>query len=224
MLFAGLTLKEDKYIEFAAQQCIKMYRIFLDPEYGVLHQSRGFCEDKETFSEDHWSRGNGWGYLGMADLLEFMPKSCKYYDEFLAIYREFSANLIRYQNENGLWRQELTLESAWEESSGSALILYGLGTGMRLGILDKETYWDVFVNGLHGLLDHCLDKEFATYKSCPGCLCPAVGDERGTIRAYVEGKQPEKDEVHSYGSLMLAFYEAYKNGIEDLPAPQNESL
>lgn len=32
MLFAGLTLKEDKYIEFAAQQCIKMYRIFLDPE------------------------------------------------------------------------------------------------------------------------------------------------------------------------------------------------
>lgn len=32
MLFAGLTLKADKYIEFAAQQCIKMYRIFLDPE------------------------------------------------------------------------------------------------------------------------------------------------------------------------------------------------
>ena len=136
MLFAGLTLKEDKYIEFATQQRIKMYPIFLDPEYGVLHQSRGFCEDKEAFPEDHWSRGNG----------------------------------------------------------------------------------------LHGLLDRCLDKEFATYKSCPGCLCPAVGDEKGTIRAYVEGKQPEKDEEHSYGSLMLAFYEACKNGIEDLPAPQNESL
>ena len=37
MLFAGLTLKEDKYIEFATQQRIKMYRIFLDPESGALN-------------------------------------------------------------------------------------------------------------------------------------------------------------------------------------------
>jgi unsaturated rhamnogalacturonyl hydrolase len=53
--------------------------------------------------------------------------------------------------------------------------------------------------------------------SCPGCLCPGEGDRKGTIDAYINDKQPTRDEPHSYGCIMLAMVEAHRNGIEDIP-------
>ena len=71
MLYAGLILNEPKYIDYAVKQCFGMYDIFMDPENGLLHQTRGFLADKTKTSEDHWSRGNGWGIIGMTELIRY---------------------------------------------------------------------------------------------------------------------------------------------------------
>ena len=55
-----------------------------------------------------------------------------------------------------------------------------------------------------------------TVLSCPGCLCPGQGKEKGTAKAYITEKYPQDDEVHSYGCIMFALVEAYKNGIEEI--------
>lgn len=72
LLFTGLAFKEDVYIEEAFQQTRKMVRIFRNPDNNLLHQARGFTAPG-VLSQDHWSRGNGWGILALAELVQYLP-------------------------------------------------------------------------------------------------------------------------------------------------------
>lgn len=216
MLYAGLALGEEKYIDFAAEQCFKMYEMFLDQTCGLLHQTRGFKDNPKRMSEDHWSRGNGWGLVGLAELIRYLPKESGHRAKAEEYFCDMVDALVPYQTGRGLWRQEIIEPLAWEESSGTALILYCIGIGLRTGMLKGDVYKEVFEKGIQGLGIYCLKEDFSTYRSCPGCLCPRMEGEQGTIRAYVAGKTPQKDEVHSFGCLMLAFLEAYRNGIREV--------
>lgn len=183
----------------------------MDESCGLLHQCRGFIEsDRRKCSEDHWSRGNGWGYMALAELVRYLPADSPHRSKAERIFTDLSLAFLRWQASGGLWRQELTSQAAWEESSGSALILYGLGVGLRTGLLDRGLFWKPYQNGLAGLL-RCINPDYSTENSCPGCLCP--GD--GTIQAYITEKQPEHDEHHSFGAFMLALVEAHRNGFTD---------
>lgn len=213
MLYAGLALKEERYIDFAAEQCFKMYELFLDQTCGLLHQAKGFMENPKRMSADHWSRGNGWGLVGLAELVRYLPKDSRHRSKAEECFKDMMGAILPYQTRRGLWRQELTAEYAWEESSGTGLILYCMGIGLRLGLLQEEGYRGAFEKGIHALAEYCITDDFATYRSCPGCLCPGNGAGKGSVQAYLTEKIPQKDEVHSYGCMMLAFVEAYKNNL-----------
>lgn len=213
MLFSGLTLNREDFLDFGASQTLDMYEAFKDPANGLLHQSRGFLEhDRSLCSQDHWSRGNGWGYLALTELAAYLPENSKYREKAESCYRELSQALLPYQTQNGLWRQEITENLSWEESSGTALILYGMGAGLRLGILDRKQFTKAYTKGIHGLIAYGINDDFSTNLCCPGCLCPGKGAARGTIQAYMTEVLPVKDEHHSFGSFMLALVEAYRNG------------
>lgn len=216
MLYAGLALGEERYVDFAAEQCFKMYELFLDQTCGLLHQAKGFMENPKQMSEDHWSRGNGWGLIGLAELVRYLPQDSKHRPKAEEYFKDLMEAVLPYQSARGLWRQEMTRDYAWEESSGSALILYGMGIGMRLGLLSEEVYRPVFEKGISALGEYCLCEDFSTYRSCPGCLCPGNGLQKGSISAYLTEKIPMKDEVHSFGCMMLALVEAYRNGIPEI--------
>jgi len=216
MLYAGLALKEEKYIDFAAEQCFKMYDIFLDRTCGLLHQSKGFMSNPELVSHDHWSRGNGWGYLGLADLVEHLPVDSKHRKRAEKYFTDLSRALIKYQTEKGVWRQEIPCDYSWYESSGTGLIAYGLGIGLRTGLLDRETFETPFKKAIHGIVRYFINDDFSTNMCCSGCLCPGTGKEKGTIKAYLTEVWPCKDEPHSYGALMLALVEAHRNGITEV--------
>ena len=194
-------------------------RIWIDTIYAVaplLHQSRGFREDIRLVSCDHWSRGNGWAYVGFAALLEEMPKTSPYRKKLEDIYIRLSRAVLKYQTHKGVWRQEITSECAWDESSGSGLIAYGIGAGLRLGLLNKEEFGEPFKSAIEALVKYFINDDYSTNMSCQGCLCPGSGENKGTIAAYLTEVHPRKDEVHSYGCLMLALIEAYRNGIVDV--------
>lgn len=216
MLFAGLSLKNPVYVDFAVDQCLRAIETLLDPACGLIHQCRGFMADPAAFSQDHWSRGNGWGYAALAEVMAWLPADHPSRRKAEQLFRALSAAIIQYQSEKGLWRQEMTEELAWEESSGTALMLYGLGIGIRKGLLQDECYLNAFANGLNGLVKYCINPDFSTERSCPGCLCPGEGGMKGTIQAYITEKLPTHDEHHSFGAFMLALLEAYRNGITDI--------
>lgn len=216
LLFAGLALGEQRYIDEAANQTFLMYEEFLDPENGLLHQCKNWI-GPGLYSQDHWGRGNGWGYFPLAELVQHLPPDSVHRPKAEAYFRALSAALLPHQSARGLWRQEIPFEYAYEETSGTGLILYGYGVGMRLGLLDRETYGPAFQKGIEGLNRLSINADYSTELSCPGCLCPGEGEERGTVKAYVTLKLPHRDEVHSFAPLMFALVEAYRNGVYDLP-------
>ena len=216
MLYAGLALDEEKYIDYAVDLCFKTYDLLIDKTNGLIHQTKGFLDDPERVSADFWGRGNGWGYVGLTELIQHLPENSVHRAKALEYYKKHTNALLEYQSERGLWRQIINEELAWYECTGTALILYGIGVGIRCGILNDEKYVEAFRKGIEALGKYCITTEFMTCLSCPGCLCPGEGADKGTVKAYLTEKVPEEDEVHSYGCIMLALVEAYKNGIKDV--------
>ena len=216
MLYAGIILNEEKYIDFAVEQCFKMYDVFMDKSNGLLHQTRGFLEDKSRVSDDHWSRGNGWGILGMTELVRYLPKDSKHYAEAVERFRAHCEALIKYQNFHGLWRQEVCEPLAWEEASGTGIFLYAFGVGMRRGILDKAVYMPVFKKGIEGLCKHCINLDFSIDKGCCGCCCPGEGKMKGTVEAYLTIPMPRRNDSHVFGPVIMALTEAEKIGVENV--------
>ncbi len=212
MTFAGLALNEPRYLDFAAEQTIKLYDALVNPENDLVHQSRGIL-GKGVFSQDHWSRGNGWMMIGFSELIEYLPKDNKFYNDVVDRFKRLCKALLPYISIRGLWRQEITMEGAWEESSGTALLAYGIGVGLRMGILPKDPYLDVFKKAIWGLCEYCITDNYNTYHSCPGCNTPGEGETRGSQESYVCLKYGFRNEPHSFGPMILALNEAVKNGI-----------
>jgi len=216
MLYAGLIFDEPKYIDFAVEQCFMMYDALLDKSNGLLHQTRGFMGDNTTISHDHWSRGNGWGIIGLCELVRYLPRDSKYYNEAVERFKAHCAALIKYQDYRGLWRQSIAEPLAWEEASGTGIILYAIGIGIRKGILDKETYMPVLQKGVEGLCKYCINPDYSIEKCCSGCCCPGEGAMKGTIEAYLTIPFPRKDDSHGFGPIIMALTEAQRNGIENI--------
>ena len=122
MVMSGIALEEPKYIAYGMDQCFKMYDLFDDPENHLLHQARGFMDDVNEITHDHWSRGNGWGIVGLAEILQYLPRDYPGWEEAAQRLRRHCDALKKYQTEHGLWRQSIDCELAWEESSGTGLI------------------------------------------------------------------------------------------------------
>ena len=216
MLYAGLILNEEKYVDFAAEQCFKMYDVFMDKSNGLLHQTRGFLEDKSKISDDHWSRGNGWGIMGTTELVRYLPKDSKHYPEAVRRFKAHCEALLKYQNFRGMWRQEVCEPLAWEEASGTGIFLYAFGVGMRRGVLDKEKFMPAFRKGINALCKYCINPDMSIDKGCSGCCCPGRGEIKGTVEAYLNIPMPRRDDSHVFGPVIMALTEAEKLGIENV--------
>ncbi|MEU2247758.1 glycoside hydrolase family 88 protein [Streptomyces sp. NPDC019224] len=224
LMYAGHALDEPRYIDEAISQAVLMYDEFLDPGNGLLHQCKGFVA-KGVLSQDHWGRGNGWGLFALAELLRGLPEGYERREEVVERFVALSRSLLPYQTGRGLWRQEIPMADAWEESSGSGLIVYCLGVGIEQGVLVGEEWHDAVRAGVHGLARWCVNADFSTENSCPGTLCPGEGEAAGTPEAYVGLPSPFRDEPHGFAALILAMSVAPVVGIESVrlrPSPQSE--
>jgi unsaturated rhamnogalacturonyl hydrolase len=214
LLFAGLAFEEDVYIEEAFQQVRKMVDVFRDQENGLLHQCKNFVAPGEL-SEDHWSRGNGWGLLALTELVNYLPVDDPRRPSTERLFVELVRACMAYQDEAGMWHQEITDHTSYVETSGTGLILYAIGVGLEKGILSDEDRTR-FVTGLRGYLDY-VAPDGSVYHTCRGCLCPG----EGTILDY-KARAPLLNDTHAFGPVTLAFGQAYNLGIEQIEREESE--
>jgi unsaturated rhamnogalacturonyl hydrolase len=192
------------FIDESIRQIIETHKLLLDASVGLYHQSINFA-GPGLLSEDHWSRGNGWGAIALAELITEIPDN----REILEIYRNLMGACIQFQDEDGMWHQEMTVKDSYVETSGSGLILYALGRGLELGLV-PDCWRANFLKGLSGLLRY-ISLDGSVFNSCIGCLCPG----NGTIADYMA--RPWKlNDVHSFGPVALAFTQALRLGINEL--------
>ncbi len=208
MLFAGLALGEERYIHAGFEQTEKMYHLFRDSENGLLHQARGFTAPG-VFSQDHWSRGNGWAMLALTELVQYLPAQHADRPASEAMFKDLVAACLRFQDDQGMWHQEITELDSYVETSGSGLILYGVGVGLEKGLL-APAVMSHFLRGLRGYLQY-IHPDGTVYHTCRGCLNPG----KGTIADY-RGRAPVVNDSHAFGPVTLAFGQALALGIDQL--------
>jgi len=141
-----------------------------------------------------WGRGNGWVAAGMTELLRSLPKTHPRRARIMASYKKMMAALLRYQGEDGLWRQLIDHPEAWPETSSTGMFAFAMVTGVKNGWLDLKTYGFATRNAWLGLVAH-LDDEANVRDVCVGT------GKGGTVEYYL--KRPRKTgDLHGQAPLL----------------------
>ena len=209
-LYTGLFEKNNEYMDYAVWMTTSIWDILYDPDSRLIHQARA-CKGHPAgyITEDCWSRGNGWLSHALAALLQYLPKNHAQRKTIENISKKYFTAVFDYQDEEGLWHQEMTWKNSYVEISGSALLLYGIGEAIDAGILPKK-YLKQFKKGLEGMMRY-VDMNGNVANTCSGCL------------AYLNGTKADYDshayytnEPHAFGPVLLAIAKAYELGIKTL--------
>lgn len=204
-VLGNLTGRQD-FIDEALYQMRVFSELLIDRENGLYHQAMNYLgPDTPIMSEDHWSRGNGWAALGLAELIVELPENA----EMRKLFTDLMVAASRVQDENGLWHQEMTMFDSYVETSGTGFLLYAIGRGLERGVLPNE-FRDIFLKGLRGYLGY-IALDGSVYHTCLGCLAPG----QGRIEDYLNRGWARND-THAFGPVVLAFGQALRLGITEI--------
>lgn len=87
-----------------------------------------------------WGRGNGWMAAGMSELLRSLPKNNPNYNRIMTGYKTMMTSLLKYQAEDGMWRQLIDDPASWAETSCTGMFAFAFITGVKNGWLDTKVY------------------------------------------------------------------------------------
>lgn len=142
----------------------------------------------------HWSRGNGWVAAGMAELLISLPRNHPRRARIMEGYRKMMASLLKYQGEDGLWRQLIDHKEAWAETSGTGMFTFAMVTGVKRGWLDRRTYGPAARRAWLGLVKH-LDEKANLTDVC-------VGTNKGHSVQYYLDRPRSTGDLHGQAPLL----------------------
>lgn len=118
-------------------------------------------------SEYYWGRGNGWQAAGMAELLRSLPKKHPARPRIMKGFTTMMTSLLKYQADNGLWRQLIDVPESWVETSGTGMFAFAMITGVKEGWLDEKKFGPAARKAWLGLVEH-IDKDANVTEVCEG--------------------------------------------------------
>lgn len=136
------------YMDEAARQILLHARRLQDPKTGLFYH--GWDEAAGAHTPCFWARGNGWALAAIVETLDRMPDSHRDRAALLDVLRRQASGTEKHQDPTGLWRTVLDRSDSYLETSGSALIVFGLAKAMRRGWLDSR-FAEVVARGITGL-------------------------------------------------------------------------
>jgi rhamnogalacturonyl hydrolase YesR len=87
-----------------------------------------------------WGRGNAFPALGLAWTLSDFPKEHPEFKRMVRAFQDHMAELARFQDSNGMWREVVDQRGAYPEFSATAMIASAMLRGMRAGWLNSPSY------------------------------------------------------------------------------------
>lgn len=137
------------YIERAAAQLADYIQKLQQPNGLFFHGPK---------APMYWGRGNGWVAAGIAEVLSELPKENKHYDMLADSYIKMMNALLKYQQEDGMWRQLIDHDEAWKETSCTAMFGYAISIGVKKGILPEDTFRPSYEKAWLALCDYVNEK------------------------------------------------------------------
>lgn len=128
----------NQYKEEGLRQLRIHIRYLINPNVYLFHHAW----DENTFSltPHYWARGNGWMLATLVEVYPYLAEEDRAY--FDAIIKGMVEALVKLQDKSGLWHTLINMRDTYLETSGSALLGYGINKAISLGIIN-ESYKDV---------------------------------------------------------------------------------
>jgi rhamnogalacturonyl hydrolase YesR len=150
---------DPRYAAFAKSEFWAVTAYLQDAQSGLYFRDSRFFERRGKDGEKiFWSRGNGWVFAGLANLLTHLPKSDPDRARFEQLFQSMAAKLVAIQKPDGYWNASLLGDpkDSLPESSGTAFYVYGLAWGINSGLLDPLIYasnvdrgWQALTRAVH---------------------------------------------------------------------------
>ena len=153
MIALSLATGDDRYAAYAFSEFQATTDFLFDPlENLYFRDSRFFGQRDAEGNKLFWSRGNGWVFAGIANILDILPAGHPRRDGFEALFRRMAARLLELQKEDGYWPPSLLApESSPPETSGTGFFTYGLAFGVNRGLLPANDYVPAIAKGWNAL-------------------------------------------------------------------------
>jgi rhamnogalacturonyl hydrolase YesR len=149
-----LATGDEQYMAYADKEFWATTEYLMDPEYSLYYRdSRYFDQREEAGNKIFWSRGNGWVYAGLTNILRILPQDHPSYAKYVQLFKDMSETIAGLQHDNGYWSPSLLGAESIPETSGSGFMTYGLAYGVNAGLLDAGTYGPVVRKGWQALVD-----------------------------------------------------------------------
>jgi unsaturated rhamnogalacturonyl hydrolase len=151
----------------------------------------------------YWGRGNGWVAAGMAELLRSLPKTHPKRARILQGYRTMMASLLKYQAEDGLWRQLIDRPDVWAETSSTGMFTFAMVTGVKNGWLTAKTYGPAARKAWLGLVKH-IDAQANVTDVCVGTnkANAEVGSDPATQLKYYLDRTRRTGDLHGQAPVL----------------------
>lgn len=189
---------DKKYLDFMVSEYKATTDFLFDKKENLYYRDESYMRKLDNGTKIFWSRGNGWVFAGLANILPELDPASKEYKYFLGIYKKMAKKLIEIQTPEGHWAMSLLGQGYYPtpETSGSSFYVFGLAWGINNGILDYETYEPAVRKGWNAMASYITEDGMLGYVQPIGA---------GPGKAW-----PDKTEVYGTGAFLSAGSEVYK--------------
>jgi len=189
---------EEKYLDFLMAEYKATTDFLFDKKENLYYRDEKYMGKLDNGTKIFWSRGNGWVFAGLTNIMNELNPQTKEYKYFLKIYKKMAEKLLSIQTPEGHWSMSLLGQAFYPtpETSGSSFYVYGLAWGINKGILDNTTYSPAVKKGWNAMVSH------VTKEGMLGFVQP-IGASPGKAWA-------DKTEVYGTGAFLSAGSEVYK--------------
>jgi rhamnogalacturonyl hydrolase YesR len=144
---------DPRYAEYALQEFWATTDFLYDPAEQLYFRDSRFFERRDAQGrKQFWSRGNGWVFAGIANILEALPAGHPQRAALEKLFRAMATKLKGLQKSDGYWAPSLLApEHSPPETSGTGFHVYGLAWGVKHGLLDAEEYAPAIARGWNAL-------------------------------------------------------------------------
>ena len=138
-----------RYADFAMEEFWVATDFLYDPAEKLYFRDSRFFERRDDKGRKlFWSRGNGWVFAGIANILDALPKDSPHRPRLEALFRDMAVKLKSLQKPDGYWPPSLLgPENSPPETSGTGFYVYGFAWGVNHGLLEAAEYRATIDNG-----------------------------------------------------------------------------
>jgi len=189
---------DKRFLDFMMNEYKATTDFLFDKEASLYFRDERFKTVNEHGNKVFWSRGNGWVFAGLVNIMSELDLSGKEYAYFKKVYKKMARKLLEIQTPAGHWAMSLLESELYPtpETSGSSFFIYGLAWGINNGILERKEYEPAIIKGWNAMVSYVSDEGYLGYVQ-------AIGAAPGEA-------WKDKTEVYGSGAFLSAGSEICK--------------